>query len=63
MFSSATFSLETNHSSLQTFKDITNEFRELLAFDIKGGGLGIRNPMMVAEEFYNTSLNCCNYLV
>ena len=44
-------------------EDITNEFRELLAFGVKGGGLGIRNPMMVAEEFYNTSLDCCNYLV
>ena len=42
--------------------DVTNEFREQLAFRVKGGGLGIRNPMAVAEEFYNTSHDCCNYI-
>ena len=43
--------------------DVTNEFREQLAFRVKEGGLGICKPMAVAEEFYNTSRDCCNYLV
>ena len=43
--------------------DITNEFRELLAVAVKGGGMGIRNPMATAEESYHTSQHACSYLV
>ncbi len=43
--------------------DVSNSFRELLALAIKRGGMGIRNPMATAEEFYDTSVSCTSYLV
>ena len=44
-------------------EDISNKFRKLMVLAIKQGGLGIRNPMVTAEEFYGTSLDVCRYLV
>jgi len=46
-----------------TKEDITHEFRELLAVTVKQGGMGIRNPMAIAEESYHVSQDACSYLV
>ena len=43
--------------------EIDNQFRELLGIAIKRGGIGIRNPLQTAEEFYDTSLSGARYLV
>ena len=43
--------------------DITGEFRDLLAIAVKRGGMGIRNPLATAEEFYDTSCHTVKYLV
>ena len=43
--------------------DVDIKFRELLALAAKRGGLGIRNPMATAEDYFNTSMDACSYLV
>ena len=43
--------------------DVNIKFRELLALAAKRGGLGIRNPMATAEDYFNTSMDACSYLV
>ena len=42
---------------------IPNGFQELFALTIRQGGMGIRNPMAAAEEYYDTSVSCTGYLV
>ena len=43
--------------------DVDIKFHELLALAVKKSGLGIHNSMVTAEDYYNTSLNACGYLV
>ena len=43
--------------------DVDIKFRELLALAAKRGGLGIHNPMATAEDYFNTTMDACSYLV
>ena len=43
--------------------DVNTKFREILALAAKMKGLGILNPMATAEDYFNTSMDACSYLV
>ena len=43
--------------------DIGNDQRQLLAFRVKSEGLGVRNPMALAEDSYLISEESSKYLV